>query len=115
LSNAYRERASSGATDVAPLSEKLAAADIPFARVSDTGILASHPHLRRITVETPSGPVSYPAPPRGRSEGYGAVPGLGALRQDQGGIRPAILMRIQSTKANGRATDSSGLRSAATP
>jgi itaconate CoA-transferase len=54
-----------------------AAADIAFARVSDTAILAAHPHLRRITVVTPSGPVSYPAPPRGRTAGYGAVPGLG--------------------------------------
>jgi formyl-CoA transferase len=66
-----------GATDVAPLSDRLAAADIAFARVSDMAALAAHPHLRRITVATPSGPVSYPAPPRGRSEGYGAVPALG--------------------------------------
>jgi itaconate CoA-transferase len=72
-----RVQAVFGATDVAPLSARLAAADIAFARVSDTAILAAHPHLRRITVETPSGPVSYPAPPRARQEGYGAVPGLG--------------------------------------
>jgi itaconate CoA-transferase len=72
-----RVQAVFGATDVGPLSEKLAAADIAFARVSDTAILAKHPHLRRITVATPSGPVSYPAPPRGRTEAYGAVPGLG--------------------------------------
>jgi itaconate CoA-transferase len=71
-----RVQAVFGATDVAPLSAKLAAADIAFARVSDTALLAAHPHLRRITVETPTGPVSYPAPPRGRA-GYGAVPGLG--------------------------------------
>jgi itaconate CoA-transferase len=72
-----RVQAVFGATDVAPLSDKLAAADIAFARVSDPAILAAHPHLRRITVATPSGPVSYPAPPRGRTAGYGAVPGLG--------------------------------------
>jgi formyl-CoA transferase len=66
-----------GATGVTPLSEKLAAADIAFARVSDMAVLATHPHLRRITVVTPSGPASYPAPPRQRSEAYGAVPGLG--------------------------------------
>jgi itaconate CoA-transferase len=75
-----------GAIDVAELSEKLAAADIAFARVSDMAVLATHPHLQRITVATPSGPVSYPAPPRGRSEGYGAVPALGEhsekLRQE---------------------------------
>jgi formyl-CoA transferase len=65
-----------GATDVAALTERLAAADIAFARVSDTAILATHPHLHRITVGTPSGPVSYPAPPHHRA-GYGAVPALG--------------------------------------
>ncbi len=66
-----------GATDMAPLSAKLAAADIAFGRVSDTAILATHPHLRRITVATPTDPVSYPAPPRARAAGYGAVPSLG--------------------------------------
>ncbi len=66
-----------GAIDVGHLSERLAAADIAFARVSDTAILAAHPHLRRITVATPSGPVCYPAPPRARRDGYGAVPGVG--------------------------------------
>jgi itaconate CoA-transferase len=66
-----------GATDVMPLSDKLAAADIAFARVSDMTVLAAHPHLRRITVATPSGPASCPAPPRQRSEGYGSVPALG--------------------------------------
>ncbi len=65
-----------GATDVARLTEKLAAADIAFARVSDMTALAAHPHLHRITVDTPSGPVSYPAPPHRRA-GYGAVPGPG--------------------------------------
>ena len=48
--------------DVATLSEKLEAADIAFARVNDVAGLIEHPHLRRISVETPSGPVSYPAP-----------------------------------------------------
>jgi itaconate CoA-transferase len=66
-----------GATGVAALSDKLAAADIAFARVSDMAVLATHPHLQRITVATPSGPASYPAPPRQRSAGYGAVPALG--------------------------------------
>jgi len=71
-----RVQAVFGATDVAPLSARLATADIAFARVSDTAILAAHPHLRRITVATPTGPVSYPAPPRARTD-YAAVPGLG--------------------------------------
>jgi formyl-CoA transferase len=75
-----RVQAVFGATDVAPLCEKLAAADIAFARVNDAGLLAQHPHLRRITVETPSGPVSYPAPAEQRaaaSRQYGPVPSLG--------------------------------------
>ena len=48
--------------DVATLSKKLEAADIAFARVNDVAGFIEHPHLRRISVETPSGPVSYPAP-----------------------------------------------------
>jgi itaconate CoA-transferase len=69
-----------GATDVAPLTQKLAAADIAFARVNDTADLATHPQLRRIEVETPAGAVSYPAPPARRDgvpRSYGAVPALG--------------------------------------
>ena len=67
-----------GATDVAALTERFAAADIAFARVSDMAALGNHPHLRRIEVATPSGPVSYPAP-AGHASGrdYGAVPALG--------------------------------------
>jgi formyl-CoA transferase len=72
-----RVQAVFGATDAAVLSEKLDAAEIAFARVSDMPVLARHPHLRRITVATPSGPVSYPAPPRARALEYGAVPRLG--------------------------------------
>jgi itaconate CoA-transferase len=72
-----RVQAVFGATDVAALAEMLATADIAFARVSDMAVLAAHPHLRRINVATPSGAVSCPAPPRRRTEGYGAVPALG--------------------------------------
>jgi formyl-CoA transferase len=72
-----RVQAVFGATDVAELSKKLDAAEIAFARVSDMPVLARHPHLRRITIATPSGPVSYPAPPRTGAQGYGAVPGIG--------------------------------------
>lgn len=72
-----RVQAVFGANDVATLSAKLGAAEIAFARVSDMAILAAHPHLRRITVATPSGPASYPAPPRAGVQGYGAVPSLG--------------------------------------
>jgi itaconate CoA-transferase len=69
-----------GATDEAALTQKLAAADIAFARVNDTALLATHPHLRRIDVATPSGTVSYPAPAArrdGEPRSYGAVPALG--------------------------------------
>src|SRR5262249_60156319 len=66
-----------GPTDFEVPAAKLAAAEIAFARVSDMAALAVHPHLHRITVETPSGPVSYPAPPHRHAGGYGAVPALG--------------------------------------
>jgi len=69
-----------GATDEAVLTRKLDENDIAFARVNDTGDLASHPQLRRIEIATASGAVSYPAPPA-RSDAsrrrYGAVPSLG--------------------------------------
>src|SRR5438105_14000945 len=70
------------------LLKRLSDADIAFAEVNSMADLAMHPHLRRIEVNTPAGPVSYPAPgaivvdaPRH----YGAVPGIGE--------------RIASTKA----------------
>ncbi len=67
--------------DVAPLMEKLEAADIAFARVNDTALLSKHPHLRRIAVGAPSGPVSMPAPApvrAGETRRYGDIPALGA-------------------------------------
>ncbi len=69
-----------GSLDADVLIKKLAAADIAFARVSEPADLARHPHLRRINVDTPTGPVFYPAPAAQRSgkpRRYGAVPGLG--------------------------------------
>ena len=68
------------AVDVAALMKKLEAADIAFARVNDTALLGKHPHLRRIAVDAPSGPVSLPAPAwrqAGEQRRYGAVPSLG--------------------------------------
>ena len=67
--------------DAAPLMKKLEAADIAFARVNDSALLSTHPHLRRISVGAPSGPVSMPAPTPtrvGETRSYGAVPALGA-------------------------------------
>ena len=72
--------AKTGTLDAERLMQKLAAADIAFARINDVAGLARHPHLRRITVGTPSGPVSYPAPAEqhaSTSRHYGPVPALG--------------------------------------
>jgi len=68
-----------GRLDAAALEQKLAAADIAFARVNTPADLSYHPHLRRISVGTPSGPVSYPAPPRSvdANRRYGPVPAVG--------------------------------------
>jgi itaconate CoA-transferase len=66
--------------DVDILMQKLEGADIAFARVNDTALLSVHPHLRRISVDTPSGPVSLPAPApllAGETRQYGAIPALG--------------------------------------
>jgi itaconate CoA-transferase len=66
--------------DEAELRQRLTDADIAFAAVNDMAGLAGHPHLRRITVETPAGPVAIPAPApivQGQARGYGPVPALG--------------------------------------
>jgi itaconate CoA-transferase len=58
---------------------KLAEADIAFAEVNTMADLATHPHLRRIEVDTPKGKVSYPAPAAifiGEDRHYGAVPAI---------------------------------------
>ncbi len=68
------------ALDADALEQKLAAADIAFARVNTLADLAHHPHLRRITIGTPSGLVSYPAPAEQHASStrrYGPVPALG--------------------------------------
>ena len=65
--------------DVAALMALLEQADIAFARVNDCALLSSHPHLRRIQVDTPSGPAQMPAPApiTDTEHRYGAVPALG--------------------------------------
>jgi itaconate CoA-transferase len=66
--------------DVEALMKKLESADIAFARVNDWELLSKHPHLRRITVGAPSGPVTMPAPAPLRAEQeqtYGPIPALG--------------------------------------
>ena len=63
--------------------ERLARANIALASVNDMGGLSAHPHLRRITVDSPNGPVSFPAPGAsfaGEQRSYGPVPDLKPLR-----------------------------------
>jgi formyl-CoA transferase len=80
------------AMTVDELTAKLIRFDIAFGRVSDPEALRHHPHLRRITVGAPTGPVSYPAPAPLRSDTpreYGPVPALGEhtekIRKEFGG------------------------------
>jgi formyl-CoA transferase len=65
------------------LLQRLDAADIAFAEVNTMADLAAHPHLRRIEVNTPNGPVAYPAPAAmvvDQARHYGAVPAIGGRR-----------------------------------
>lgn len=68
------------ARNLAEATKAILEADVAFATVNDMEGLSNHPHLRRITVDTPNGPVSYPAPAPifvGDPRSYGRVPGLG--------------------------------------
>ena len=70
-----------GALEVVALSHKLAAAEIAFARVNQMADVLKHPHLRRVKVATPAGPVLLPAPAARADEEameFGAIPALGA-------------------------------------
>jgi crotonobetainyl-CoA:carnitine CoA-transferase CaiB-like acyl-CoA transferase len=65
------------------LLKRLADADIAFAEVNTMADLTTHPHLRRIEVDTPNGVVAYPAPAAifvGEARHYGAVPAIGENR-----------------------------------
>ncbi|MCP8937927.1 CoA transferase [Alsobacter sp. SYSU M60028] len=67
---------------------RLTQADTAFAAVNDMAALSRHPHLRRIEVDTPAGPVSLPAPaPRiaGEERRYGRVPAVGEHAPPPGG------------------------------
>jgi itaconate CoA-transferase len=60
---------------------RLTEADIAFAEVNELADMLRHPHLRRVTVATEAGPVSYSAPAAifdGAPRELGAVPKLGA-------------------------------------
>ncbi|HEX4260652.1 MAG TPA: CaiB/BaiF CoA-transferase family protein [Acetobacteraceae bacterium] len=60
---------------------RLGAARTAYGFVRDVAGLAAHPALRRVTVETPEGPVSLAAPPAisgDAAPSFGPVPALGA-------------------------------------
>lgn len=62
--------------------QKLEDAGIALASVNDMESLSAHAQLKRITVDTPRGPVSYPAPGfqfDGETRNYGPVPDLSDL------------------------------------
>ena len=66
------------------LLKRLSDADIAFAEVNTMAGLAVHPHLRRIEVDTPNGPVTYPAPAAivvDEPRRYGAVPAIGERKR----------------------------------
>jgi itaconate CoA-transferase len=67
--------------DVDALCERLDAAQIAFARVNEVRDVLRHPHLRRVTVGSPNGPIDLPAAPaRLVGEGepkFGPLPALG--------------------------------------
>ncbi len=61
--------------------EKLYDSDIAFGRVNELPQLSTHAALRRITIDSPSGPIELPAPPvrvAGEERQYGAVPAIGS-------------------------------------
>ncbi len=63
----------------ANLVDTLKAAGIAFGFVNDVGRLSTHPQLRRVSVNAPSGPVDVPAPPvrwANREPSRGSVPAL---------------------------------------
>lgn len=66
--------------DTATMAAKLLAAGIAFGRVNEVADLSRHGDLRRISVDTPSGPVAMPAPPARLADddpSFGRVPALG--------------------------------------
>ncbi|HKL05654.1 MAG TPA: CaiB/BaiF CoA-transferase family protein [Roseovarius sp.] len=63
--------------------ERLENCKIALATVNDMAGLAAHPQLRRITVDSPNGPVSYPAPGAlfvDEDRDYGPIPALNTAK-----------------------------------
>lgn len=70
-----------GTLDAANLMARFEAARTAWARLNGVDGLSAHSQLRRVEVETPTGPVSLPAPPAhwdGEAPPAGPVPALGA-------------------------------------
>jgi len=68
--------------DASAAIKRLTEAGIALATVNDMAGLSSHPHLRRITVDSPNGKVSIPAPGaifKSAPRAYGPVPALNPL------------------------------------
>ena len=68
-----------GALTRAELVTRLAKAGIAYGALNGPADLAAHPQLRRVTVESPDGPIELAAPPAqvvGAPPALGAVPGL---------------------------------------
>lgn len=68
-----------GRTDAQTAIQMLSGANIAYALVNDMAGLSANTLLRRITVDTPNGPISYPAPGpilAGEDRAYGSVPAL---------------------------------------
>ncbi len=69
------------AIDVDELTRRLDKAVIAFGRLNEVADLSNHPQLRRIVVNTPTGPVQLPAPASihsGQPASYGPVPTIGS-------------------------------------
>ena len=63
--------------------ERLENCKIALATVNDMAGLAAHPQLRRMTVDSPNGPVSYPAPGAvfvDEDRDYGPIPALNTAK-----------------------------------
>jgi itaconate CoA-transferase len=63
---------------------RLDKAEIAYGEVNSAHDLASHPHLRRIEIDTPGGRVAMPAPAPifvGENRSYGGVPPVGSHTQ----------------------------------
>ena len=73
-----------GGYDATEAIELLSKANIALASVNDMAGLSAHAHLRRITVDSSGGPVSFPAPAAIFSDEdrhYGPVPALSPLEE----------------------------------